>query len=186
VTAIYMHALDGLPAHAGALAKFWKGIGVIGLVFGISLLIGAFSGAKSPLQPLAGLSSSMNADLEASEALPFRRVKTLQDVENIVAQAKKPVMLDFYADWCVACKELEAYTFSNAGVQRALNGFVMLQADVTANDEADLQLLKHFGLFGPPGILFFDSRGQEIPHARIIGFQDAETFLNSLNRLDIK
>ena len=95
-------------------------------------------------------------------------------------------MLDFYADWCVACKELEAYTFSDVGVQRALKGFVLLQADVTANDDADLQLIKHFGLFGPPAILFFDNQGQEMPRARIIGFQNAETFLNSLNKLDIK
>lgn len=186
VTAIYMHALDGLPSHAGAVAKFWKGIGVIVLIFGISLLIGAFSGAKSPLQPLAGLSSNMNTSLVEAETLPFRRVKTLQEVEDIVAQAKKPVMLDFYADWCVACKELEAYTFSDVNVQHALKGFVLLQADVTANDDADLQLLKHFGLFGPPGILFFDSQEQEMPRARIIGFQNAETFLDSLNKLDIK
>lgn len=186
VSAIYMHALDGLPAHAGALGRFWKGIGVMALVFGISLLIGAFSGAKSPLQPLSGFGSSVTADRAEAEALPFRRVKTLQEVQDIVAQAKKPVMLDFYADWCVACKELEAYTFSNAEVQRTLQGFVLLQADVTANDNADLQLLKHFGLFGPPGILFFNTQGQEMPGARIIGFQDAETFLNSLNKLDLK
>ena len=186
VSAIYMHALDGLPAHAGALARFWKGIGVMALVFGISLLIGAFSGAKSPLQPLSGFGSSVTADRAEAEALPFRRVKTLQEVQDIVAQAKKPVMLDFYADWCVACKELEAYTFSNAEVQRTLQGFVLLQADVTANDNSDLQLLKHFGLFGPPGILFFNTQGQEMPGARIIGFQDAETFLNSLNKLDLK
>ena len=186
VSAIYMHALDGLPAHAGALARFWKGIGVMALVFGISLLIGAFSGAKSPLQPLSGFGSSVTADRAEAEALPFRRIKTLQEVQDIVAQAKKPVILDFYADWCVACKELEAYTFSNAEVQRTLQGFVLLQADVTANDNSDLQLLKHFGLFGPPGILFFNTQGQEMPGARIIGFQDAETFLNSLNKLDLK
>lgn len=186
VTAIYMHALDGLPSPAGALAKFWKGIGVIALVFGISLLIGAFSGAKSPLQPLANLGSHVNTGPAETEALPFQRVKTLLEVETIIAQAKKPVMLDFYADWCVACKEMEAYTFSDANVQRALKGFVLLQADVTANDDADLQLLKHFGLFGPPGILFFDNQGQEVPHARIIGFQDADAFLDTLNKLDTK
>lgn len=184
VTAIYMHALDSLPAHADALPKLWKGLGVIALVFGISLLIGAFSGAKSPLQPLAGLSS--NVSLAETEALPFQRVGSLQEVEAILAQTKKPVMLDFYADWCVACKELEAYTFSDPGVQRALSSFVLLQADVTANSDADVQLLKRFNLFGPPGIIFFDSQGQEVPHGRIIGFQDARTFLDTLNKLDIK
>lgn len=182
VTAIYMHALDGLPAHAGAWARFWKGIGVITLVFGVTLLLGAVSGAKSPLQPLAGFSSR---DTQAnSEALPFHRVKNLAEVERIVQQAGKPVMLDFYADWCVACKELEEFTFSDPRVRQALRNVILLQADVTANNDADLELLKRFKLFGPPGIIFFNSQGQE-QDFRMIGFQDAETFLTSLQKLDI-
>jgi thiol:disulfide interchange protein DsbD len=183
VTAIYLHALDGLPAHAGAWARFWKGIGVITLVFGITLLIGAVSGAKSPLQPLAGFGSSITQ--AKNEALPFQRVKNLAEVERIVQQAGRPVMLDFYADWCVACKELETYTFNDPRVQQALRNVVLLQADVTGNTEADVELLKRFKLFGPPGIIFFDNKGLE-QDFRIIGFQDAETFLTSLQKLDIK
>jgi thiol:disulfide interchange protein DsbD len=183
ITAIYMHALDALPPTAGRWPKFWKGIGVIALVFGVSLLLGAVSGAKSPLQPLAGFGSGLG--LAETRALPFQRVKTVADVERIVQQTDRPVMLDFYADWCVACKELEEYTFSDPRVQQALEQVTLLQADVTGNTEADLALLKRFGLFGPPGIIFFDSQGQE-QQSRIIGFQDAETFLNSLQKLNLK
>lgn len=183
VTAIFMHALDALPPHTGRWPKFWKGIGVVALVFGVTLLIGAVSGAKSPLQPLAGFGATTSrAD---TSALPFQRVKNVADVERIVRQAGKPVMLDFYADWCVACKELEQYTFSNLQVQQALSEVVLLQADVTGNTEEDVALLKRFGLFGPPGIIFFDSQGQE-QALRIIGFQDADAFINSLKKLDLK
>lgn len=183
VTAIYMHALDALPPTAGRWPRFWKGIGVIALVFGVTLLLGAVSGAKSPLQPLAGFGSG--STLAETQALTFQRVKTVADVERIVQQTSKPVMLDFYADWCVACKELEAYTFNDSRVQQALSEFTLLQADVTNNTEADLALLKRFGLFGPPGIIFFDNQGREQP-LHIIGFQDADTFLNSLQKLNLK
>lgn len=183
VTAIYMHALDALPPTAGRWPRFWKGIGVIALVFGVTLLLGAVSGAKSPLQPLAGFGSG--STLAETQALTFQRVKTVADVERIVQQTSKPVMLDFYADWCVACKELEAYTFNDSRVQQALSEFTLLQADVTHNTEADLALLKRFGLFGPPGIIFFDNQGREQP-LHIIGFQDADTFLNSLQKLNLK
>lgn len=183
VTAIYMHALDALPPTAGRWPRFWKGIGVIALVFGVTLLLGAVSGAKSPLQPLAGFGSG--STLAETKALTFQRVKTVADVVRIVQQTSKPVMLDFYADWCVACKELEAYTFNDSRVQQALSEFTLLQADVTHNTEADLALLKRFGLFGPPGIIFFDNQGREQP-LHIIGFQDADTFLNSLQKLNLK
>lgn len=183
VTAIFLHALDALPPHLGRWPKFWKGIGVVALVFGVTLLIGAVSGAKSPLQPLAGFGASTS--MAETPALPFQRVKNVADVERIVQQTGKPVMLDFYADWCVACKELEQYTFSNPQVQQALNQFVLLQADVTGNTDDDLALLKRFDLFGPPGIIFFDSQGREQP-LRIIGFQDADAFLKSLEKLDLK
>lgn len=183
MTAIYMHALDALPPNSGRWPKFWKGVGVIALVFGITLLLGAVSGAKSPLQPLAGLTSG--SSLAETSALPFQRVKTVADVERIVQQAGKPVMLDFYADWCVACKEMEEFTFSDPRVRQALSQVVLLQADVTDNTDADLALLKRFGLFGPPGIVFFDSQGQE-QKSRIIGFQDTETFLNTLQKLNLK
>jgi thiol:disulfide interchange protein DsbD len=92
-------------------------------------------------------------------------------------------MLDFYADWCVSCKEMEAYTFTDAQVKQQLKDFVLIQADVTANNEDDKALLQRFGLFGPPGIIFFNSEGQEQAQQRVIGFQDAATFVNSIKQL---
>jgi thioredoxin:protein disulfide reductase len=90
------------------------------------------------------------------------------------------VMLDFYADWCVSCKEMEAFTFSDPKVRAELDRMLLLQADVTANSEADRALLKRFSLFGPPGIVFFDAQGREIRGLRVIGYQNAERFLKTL------
>src|SRR5688500_1741700 len=90
-------------------------------------------------------------------------------------------MLDFYADWCVSCKEMEAFTFSDAKVRAALDGMLLLQVDVTANSEADRALLRRFSLFGPPGIVFFDAQGKEIKGLRVVGYQSAGRFLKTLN-----
>jgi thiol:disulfide interchange protein DsbD len=183
VPAIYLHALDSLPATAGAWRKFWKGVGVILLICGIALLLGALSGSKSPLQPLAGLRG--DSAEQASASLPFTRVRNVQELdEQIDAAAGKTVMLDFYADWCVACKEYERFTFSDKRVQQRLQDTVLLQADVTQNSADDQALLQRFGLFGPPGIIFFDANGQQIPN-KIIGYQNAAQFLATLNRLGL-
>ncbi len=182
VPAIYMHALDALPPGHHKWLKFWKGIAIIMLVLGIALLIGAMSGAKSPLQPLAGLRA--NAATVEDSHLPFRQVKTVAELDSIVQQsAGKVVMLDFYADWCVACKELELFTFSDPRVQMALKNAVLLQADVTKNTAEDAALLKRFNLFGPPGIIFFDANGEELKSLQVIGFQNADKFLTTLNQL---
>lgn len=184
VPAIYMHALDSLPASAHQWAKLWKGVAIIMLVLGVALLIGAVSGAKSPLQPLAGLRASAAEEPHAN--LPFQRIKNLSGLESrIKAAAGKTVMLDFYADWCAACKELEQFTFSDPRVQKSLANVVLLQVDVTQNSADDIALLNRFGLFGPPGILFFDAAGQEINHAKVIGYQDADKFLTTLNKLGL-
>jgi thiol:disulfide interchange protein DsbD len=184
VPAIYMHGLDALPANANKWLKFWKGIAIIMLVLGVSLLVGAVSGAKSPLQPLAGL---RGAAAEAQVAhLPFQRVRTVAELEaKIQASAGKLVMLDFYADWCVACKELELFTFSDPRVQARLQNAVLLQVDVTGNTDEDAALLKRFSLFGPPAIIFFDQNGEEIMPMRVIGFQDAERFLRTLQQTNL-
>ena len=183
IPAIYMHALDSLPVAASAWLKFWKGIAIILLVLGIALLVGAVSGAKSPLQPLAGLRTS--ASSEHTTSLPFKRVKNLSELESqIKASHGKIVMLDFYADWCVSCKEMEQFTFSDPGVQKALKDTVLLQADVTANTPDDTALLARFKLFGPPGIIFFNRSGQEIVPMKIIGYQPASVFFNSVNKVN--
>jgi thiol:disulfide interchange protein DsbD len=177
ISAVFLRALDPLPRHAHAWLRFWKGIGVIALIAGAGLVIGALGGARDPLQPLSFLHNSAAA--EPATNLPFERIKSLADLDRKLAQGR-PVMLDFYADWCVSCKEMEHFTFSDPRVRDALKDVLLLQADVTANDAEDKALLKRFGLFGPPGILFFDSQGKELETLRVIGYQKADLFLETL------
>jgi thiol:disulfide interchange protein DsbD len=181
IPAIYMHALDSLPPHARGWHRFWKGIGIVMLITGAAMLVGALAGAKDPLQPLSGVRSN-GAIATETKALLFQRVKSVAELDERLKAAGKPVMLDFYADWCVSCKELERYTFSDARVQAKLAGWTLLQADVTANSDDDKALLQRFKLYGPPGIIFFDAQGREINGQRIVGFLDAAAFLKALNR----
>jgi len=154
-----------------------RGLGALALVYGVLLLIGALAGRSDPLQPLAGLGAGGGAPEQSH--LAFTRIKTVADLEREVAVARaagRPVMLDFYADWCVSCKEMERYTFTDAGVQGALAAAVLIQADVTANDADDQALLRHFGILGPPTIVFFGTDGQERRDYRVVGFQPAGEF----------
>ena len=177
-SAIYLRVLDAVSQHASGWHKLIKGLGVLALLLGAAYLIGALSGAHDILRPLGNIG---RADTPATTALPFSRVKDLADLEQRITQARgQVVMLDFYADWCVACKEMERFTFSDPVVQTKLKPALLLQADVTANSEADQALLKHFGLYGPPGILFFDTQGKELSDFRVIGFQNTARFLSTL------
>jgi len=118
--------------------------------------------------------------------LPFIKIKSVADLERELAEAArqdKAAMVDFYADWCVSCKEMEKYTFAKAEVQSALSGMVLLQADVTANDEADKALLKYFQLIGPPSILFYDSSGNKRPELSLVGFKAADEFVRHVQGL---
>lgn len=175
VPAIYLHALDPLPPTAHGWQRFWKGVGIVMVVTGTALLIGALAGSRDPLQPLAGLRGVAQA-AEAGQKTPFQRITTLAELDSRLNSADRPVMLDFYADWCVSCKEMERDTFTDPKVAARLAGFTLLQADVTANSEADKALLARFGLFGPPGIMFFDHQGKEIAGLRVVGFQNATIF----------
>jgi thiol:disulfide interchange protein DsbD len=179
-SSIYLHALDPLPAHAKGWHKLWKGVGVIALLAGASILIGAAAGSRDPLQPL----SVLRGGAAAAEAKPvFEPVRSVAELEARLSAATRPVMLDFYADWCVSCKEMERFTFADPQVTARLAGFTLLKADVTANDAEHQALLKRFGLFGPPGILFFGPGGREIDSARTVGFVPAESFAASLDRV---
>ncbi len=186
IPAMYLHALDPLPideklGRSHPWMRFWKGIGIILLGIGLALLIGAVSGAKSPWQPLAGLRM---ASADSHTALPFKRVRNTAELDQSIKQASgKFVMLDFYADWCVSCKEMEQLTFSDSRVKKALADFVLLQADVTENTPEDLGMLKRFSLFGPPGIIFFNKSGQEIKPVKIVGFENPDSFLTVINRV---
>ena len=147
-------------------------------VLGAVQLVGAATGGRDALAPLAHLTGG------AHQGMAFKRIKTVQDLDRELANAGgKTVMLDFYADWCVSCKEMEKLTFVDPAVQAKLADTILLQVDVTANDAEDKAMLKRFKLFGPPGIILFGPDGQEIPDSRVIGYQNPEKFLNSLARL---
>ena len=179
VFAVYLHALDPLPHGAPGYRKLFKGVGVISLLAGVALLIGVLSGSRDLLQPLAGM---RGAAAPASQPVLFRRVSNLSQLEDAIgAAAGRPVLLDFYADWCVTCKEMEAFTFTDGTVRRRLDEMVKLQVDVTANVDEHKAMLKRFGLFGPPGIIFFDRQGNEIKGLRVIGFQSADKFAATLD-----
>jgi thiol:disulfide interchange protein DsbD len=147
------------------------------MLLGLIEWAGLATGSRDPWAPLAGLSG------ERVAKVAFTRIKTTDELDRALAAADgKPVLLDFYADWCVSCKEMEKLTFTDPEVHATINRMVLLQVDVTANDADDKALLKRFGLFGPPGILFFDAQSQELPAARVIGFQNPRRFLESLRR----
>jgi thiol:disulfide interchange protein DsbD len=178
-----LHALDPLPPQVGGGRRLVKGIGILALLLGVAYLIGALSGARDMLRPLGNIG---RVAAEAPATLQFSRVHSLAELDARIAQADgKTVMLDFYADWCVSCKEMERFTFSDAAVQAQLKNTLLLQADVTANSEDDKALLKRFGLYGPPGILFFDAEGRELSDFRVVGYQDAKQFMQSLQRAGI-
>ncbi len=171
-SAIYLHALDPLAPHANGWEKFAKGLGVLLLLIGAALLAGALAGSRDPLQPLGFL----RAQAQTQAPLKFERVKSLSELQAKLAGSGRPVLLDFYADWCVSCKEMERYTFAEPGVAARMDKLLLLQADVTANDPDDRALLQAFHLFGPPGIVFFDAGGKEIPGLRLVGFEEAPQF----------
>ncbi len=186
VSAIYLGALRRLPAEATGWSRLWKGVGVVLMIYGGLILLGAASGGKDPLQPLRGVNLFGGKTAEP-RSLEFQRIKTVADLQQKITLAKasnRPVMLDFYADWCDSCKELEYYTFSDPAVISALDRFVLLQADITAQDQADKELLiDHFGLYAPPAIIFFGSDGVERPSLRLVGFIGAEEFVAHLKRV---
>ncbi len=187
VSAIYLRALEPLQPEASGWSRLWKGLGVFLLVYGAILLLGAASGGRDLLRPLAGLNTPVAVAASGQTVaghLQFRQIKGVAGLEQALEEARRngqPVMLDFYADWCVSCKEMEAVTFSDPAVIAALDGVMLLQADVTANDEQDKALLQRFGLIGPPSILFFDSSGRELRPYRLVGFLGPEEFQQLVN-----
>jgi thiol:disulfide interchange protein DsbD len=176
-SAMFLRAIDPLPESASGWWRLWKGVGIVALVAGVAMLVGAFSGAQDVLRPLAAISRSA----PSATPLPWIRVASLAELEGKLKTPGRTVMLDFYADWCVSCKEMEAFTFSDPQVRAQLDRMLLLQVDVTANSEADKALLKRFSLFGPPGIIFFDPQGREIKGLRVIGYQGPDRFLKTLS-----
>ena len=145
-------------------------------------IVGAASGASDPLQPLARFTSRGDSGIASAGMPRFTPVRSVAELDAALLGAGRPVMLDFYADWCVSCKEMERFTFTDPAVQKKLAGALLLKADVTANNGDDRELLKRFRLFGPPGTIFFDARGQEIVAARLVGYQGSTAFLQTLEK----
>ncbi|MEL7298584.1 MAG: protein-disulfide reductase DsbD [Pseudomonadota bacterium] len=179
---VHLGALTPLAPQPTGGQKFGKGFGMLAMLYGALLFIGAATGGHDPLRPLEGslLANRGGASVTEEHAeLKFARIKTVGDLERAIADANQngqAVMLDFYADWCVSCKEMEKYTFTDAGVISALDNTVLLQADVTANDDDDQALLKRFGIFGPPSIIFFGPDGVERPGFQVVGYMKADKF----------
>jgi thiol:disulfide interchange protein DsbD len=181
VSAAYLRALDALPVDASGWVRLWKGAGVLLLVFGVVQIVGVASGGRDVLRPLQQFASGRGTAEKGS--LTWGRVDSVEQLDAAIAGATgKPMLLDFYADWCVSCKEMERFTFTDPRVAAKLAGFQLLRADVTANNDRDRALLKRFHLFGPPGTIFFDGQGREVPRTRVVGFESANQFLVTLMR----
>ncbi len=174
VSAIYMGALERLSSTASGWQKLSKGIGVVILIYGTIALFGSISGGRDILHPMAPV---LLGKTSAENELHFTQIKGLKGLNQALKEANgKTVMLDFYADWCISCIEMERETFSALGVQQQLKDVILLQSDVTANDAEDQALMQQFGLFGPPSILFFDANGEELKRYRLVGFMNATDF----------
>jgi thiol:disulfide interchange protein DsbD len=191
IAAVYLRVFDPLAPTASGFSRLSKGFGVVLLLAGAVEFVGLATGARDVLQPLSHLvrdAKSTSTTTAASEnALPFETVKSSAELDRRIAAAAlagKPVLLDFYADWCVSCKEMERFVYTDARVAARMKDFVLLKADVTANDDDDRAMLKRFQLFGPPGIIFFNRDGKHLADAGVIGYQDADRFLSSLTAVD--
>jgi thiol:disulfide interchange protein DsbD len=183
MTGVFMGGLTTLTAESSAVQKLGKGFGLLAILYGLLLFLGSLTGGSNPLKPLATVSFGSGVMVAEQQHLDFQRIKTVDDLDREIAAAAaagKTAMLDFYADWCVSCIEMEEYTFSDAGVQAMLANTVLLQADVTANDEADQALLKRFGVFGPPTIIFFGTDGQQRHGYEVVGYMKAKDFTEHL------
>ncbi|HDR9873196.1 TPA: protein-disulfide reductase DsbD [Burkholderia cenocepacia] len=183
-------ALGLFTPNAGA-ASIWRrlgrGVGAALAIWAATLLVGLAAGSTDPVKPLAVLAArtvasggAATASAAAADGPAFAPVRSSGELDALLKTSGRPVMLDFYADWCVSCKEMEHLTFTDARVQARLARLHLVRADVTANNPDDQALLKRFNLFGPPGIIFFDRNGNEI--GRVVGYQAADTFLRSLDR----
>ncbi len=186
-SAVYMGALESLEAGKRGWHALTKAIGVLFLVYGALLFLGALSGSKSMFTPLDQFTSKnsviQGASIEQPTTSQFQVIHSSAELDAILeANRDKTVMLDFAAEWCSSCKEMEHITFADAGVKAKMGEFVLVQADVTDNTDEERALTKRFGLFGPPGILFFKNT-KEIKNARVIGYQPPEKFLAHLNKL---
>lgn len=176
-----LRAIDPLALDAGTLSRLGKGVGLAFLIYGGVLLVGAGTGGDSLLRPWAQFTGTSGPVTPSPE---FRPIKTVEDLDReLTAAGGQPVLVDFYADWCVTCHELDAFTFSDSEVQARMRRFTLLRADVTANDGDDQELLSSLGLFGPPAILFYAVDGEELRAFRTVSYVPAERFAARLDEV---
>lgn len=186
LSAVLLGAFDPLPSRLALGAAVRKTLGLLLALLAIVWVFGLASGGRSLLEPLTHLTNTRGNVTEQvlSPAKPnFEYVKTVQALEQRLATSTQPVMLDFYADWCVSCKEMESFTFADPIVAGKMGQMLLLKADVTANNSDDRALLKRFRLFGPPGIIFFEPGGRELKQIRVVGFQNATKFSAILDQV---
>ncbi len=191
VSAIYMRAVDTLPDTASGWQRFWKGTGILVMLYGIALFIGSLTGATDIFNPLEKVTASAQyagtstGSGRAEHELKFEDVEGLAELDDAISRASsegRPVFVDFYADWCVECVRMENTTFKSPSVIEAFADYKLLRLDVTDNDDKDKAVLKKFGLFGPPAFLFFGLDGQELRHLRVIGYQDDTEFTATIEK----
>jgi thiol:disulfide interchange protein DsbD len=183
-SAIYMGALDSLTETTSGWRRLFKSLGLLILIYGIAYLIGAAAGSNDLIQPLRGVATSAGGSGQTEQHLAFRQIKGNQGLQQALQDSGRQgraSMLDFYADWCISCKEMEKYAFSHPEVLAALANVTALQADVTDNDRIDTELMSSLGIYGPPAILFFDADGREIRNRRVVGEMSGEQFAAHVN-----
>jgi thiol:disulfide interchange protein DsbD len=180
---VFLGVFDASPGKSTIGQRFGKALGLVLFIIGSIEIVGVASGSTNVLEPLSTLHGATAAMSGEKEKITFTRITTVEDLDKELLATTTPVMLDFYADWCVSCKEMDKFTFHDPKVVKQLKGVKLLQVDVTANTPADLALMKRFGLFGPPGMIFFDRTGKEIPDGKIAGFLDATPFVEHINKI---
>lgn len=182
IVSIYFGALESLNGHYKGVKAFYKGVGIILLTYGLMLFYGGVKGAENPLAPLTFANEEQ---VITSKEIKFQTIHSNQELDDILAQSKgKKVMLDFYADWCTSCKELDSATFKDPAVIEALKNYVLVRADITKNSDEEQALTKRFGLFGPPAMIFFCEKGIQIDGADLNGYKDTQAFITHIKSLE--
>ncbi len=184
-SAVYLGALEPLKDGIAGIKKMLKVMGLIFFIYGVILFVGAILGNTSPLNPLANIKSGkyQNGLKDFKNNKSFRIVKNEKEIQNILKNSNKPVILDFSAKWCMSCKELEKDTFDDPKVKDELKNFTLLRVDVTSNSNEDKRLMKKYGVFGPPVIIFFDKNHNELKNQKIVGYIQAKRFLSHIKEI---